>query len=79
MNILIFIFDTGMWLIDGTQYPFARIVNYIVTMLYYICNPLICFLWLLYTDYKINESRNGLLKRINLYNSMYNKYCFECY
>lgn len=66
-NILIFILDTGMWLVDGHQIEFLKIINYIVTMLYYISNPLICLLWLLYTDYKINESINGLLKRISFY------------
>jgi diguanylate cyclase (GGDEF)-like protein len=66
MNILIFLFDTGMWLIDGNQSAVLRTVNQAVTMLYYIANPLICLLWLLYTDYKIYESRNGLLKRARL-------------
>ncbi len=67
MNILIFVFDTGMWLLDGKQHEIALIANSIVTMLYYISNPLICLLWLMYTDYKINESRKGLLERIRFY------------
>lgn len=67
LNILVFVFDTGMWLIDGQQFTFARSLNYIVTTFYYILNPLICFAWLLYTDYKINENWKGLLKRIPYY------------
>lgn len=67
MNILIFLFDTGMWLVDGSPLAISITINYIVTMLYYISNPLICLLWLMYTDYKINESRNGLLKRMRFY------------
>lgn len=67
MNILIFIFDTGMWLVDGNSLGFLRTGNYIITMLYYISNPLICLLWLMYTDYKIYESKDGLLKRIRFY------------
>lgn len=67
INILIFIFDTGMWMVDGHHLAISRTINYIVTMLYYVSNPLICLLWLLYTDYKINESRKGLLKRIHFY------------
>ena len=67
MNILIFLFDTGMWMVDGNHLAISRTVNYVVTMLYYVSNPLICLLWLMYTDYKINESRNGLLRRIRLY------------
>lgn len=67
MNILIFLFDTGMWLLDGNHLVALRAVNYFVTMLYYVSNPLICLLWLMYTDYKIYESRSGLLKRIRFY------------
>lgn len=67
MNILIFIFDTGMWIFDGHQLAASRVANYIMTELYYISNPLICFLWLLYTDFKIHESRKGLLRRAYFY------------
>jgi len=45
MNILIFIFDAGMWLVDGNPLPVFRVINYIVTMLYYVSNPLICLLF----------------------------------
>lgn len=67
MNILIFLFDTGMWMVDGNHLAIYRTINHIVTMLYYVSNPLICLLWLMYTDYKINESRNGLITRIRFY------------
>ena len=67
VNIFIFIFDTGMWVLDGIPLVGFRIINVIVTVLYYVSNPLICFLWLTYTDFKINESREGLLKRIRFY------------
>ncbi len=67
MNILIFIFDSGMWLVDGDHFVGAKVINYIVTLLYYISNPLICFLWLMYTDFKIHESRIGLKKRVGFY------------
>lgn len=66
-NILIFLFDTGMWLLDGNPGPGMRIANYLATALYYVFNPLICFLWLLYTDLKIHESRSGLRKRARFY------------
>ena len=67
MNILIFTFDSGMWLVDGDHFVGAKVINYIVTLLYYISNPLICFLWLMYTDFKIHESRIGLKKRVGFY------------
>ncbi len=67
MNILIFLLDTGMWLLDGTRFPLSGVLMNFVTLLYYIGNPLICFLWLMYTDYKIHESRRRLRKRAFLY------------
>lgn len=67
LNIFIFVFDTGMWLLDGKPLSMYRIGNYIFTTLYYIFNPLICLVWLLYTDFKIYESRNGLIKRAKYY------------
>lgn len=67
LNLLIFIFDMGMWLVDGNPFWGFRIVNYVATTLYYILNPLICFLWVMYTDFKIYESRFDLLKRTRLY------------
>ena len=56
-----------MWLVDGDKQTYARAVNSVVTMLYYASNPLICLLWLMYTDFKINESKNGLIKRARFY------------
>lgn len=56
--LLIFLFDTGMWLFD--EKPKLRILNIIVTTGYYLLNPAICFVWLLYTDYKIFESKEAL-------------------
>ena len=67
MNIVIFALDTAMWLLDGKAHAGMRAANLIVTMLYYVSNPLICLIWLMYTDYKLFESREGLLKRTRLY------------
>ncbi|WP_283610671.1 GGDEF domain-containing protein [Faecalispora anaeroviscerum] len=66
-NLLIFLFDTGMWLLDGAPGPGLAALNYVSTTLYYLFNPLISFLWLLYTDFKIHESKSGLMKRAWFY------------
>lgn len=67
LNLLIFIFDTGMWLMDGKLFWGLQNGMNITTVLYYISNPFICFLWLLYTDIKIYENRLSLTKRIPFY------------
>lgn len=67
LNILIFFFDTIMWVIDGYIFPLSRTINVVATTFYYVLNPFICLVWLLYTDYKIYENKNGLLKRLPYY------------
>lgn len=67
VNIFICIFDTGMWIFNGDQLALSRTMNYFMTVLYYISNPLICLLWLIYTDFKIYESKKSLLRRIRFY------------
>lgn len=63
--LLVFLFDSGMWLFDGN--PKFRMLNILVTTGYYLLNPVICFVWLLYTDYKIFESKAELGKRFAFY------------
>lgn len=66
-TITILVFDSGMWFFDGKIFLFATEINYIVTIIYLILNPIICLLWLLYGDYKINNDKNSILKRLPLY------------
>lgn len=67
VTILIFIFDSGMWLAEGRATQIFMAVNYCSTLCYYILNPLICFVWLVYTDFKVFESRSGLCCRMRFY------------
>ena len=66
-NFLIILFDSAMWILDGSTFVFARQIHIFVTLCYYILNPLICFCWLLYSDYKLNRSRKYLLRRLTKY------------
>lgn len=67
LNLLIFVFDTGMWLSDKSPLPMMKIINYLSAILYYFLAPWICLLWLMYTDFKIHESRVGLYRRTFYY------------
>ncbi|MEG2525906.1 MAG: GGDEF domain-containing protein [Oscillospiraceae bacterium] len=66
-NVLIFFFDTAMWLVVGKSFFLAHQLNAFVTAMYYTFCPFMCFIWLLYTDFKINEDRSALLKRLKFY------------
>lgn len=67
LTLLIFILDTIMWVVDGKSGTWLLVTNYIVTTLYYISNPFICFLLLVYTDFKIYENKADLKKRAKFY------------
>ncbi len=67
LNLVIFLFDTGMWLSDNSPLWGMRTINYLSTILYYFFTPWICLLWLMYTDFKINESWADLLRRSRYY------------
>lgn len=62
-NAIILILDSFMWVLDGKTGPYVRELYLIVTMLYYVSNPVICVIWSIYADYQIfgDEDR---LKRI---------------
>ncbi len=65
--ICVLVADSGMWYFDGKHTLLSMGLNIISTALYYILNPLIGFIWLLYTDFQVFQSKAGLLKRIYLY------------
>ncbi len=52
--------DMGMWVLDGVSGPIVRGLYYLITVLYYIFNPLICMIWYCYVDYQIYKSRRHL-------------------
>ncbi len=70
-NLFIVLFDSGMWLLDGTNFLFAKQLNVFCTVMYFILNPLVFFIWVIYTDYKLNRSRKYLVKRMPIYSVMF--------
>lgn len=55
--IMILLFDSGMWLLDGKQFPYAYQLNWLITWFYYFFNCFVPFIWFEYTisffNYKI--------------------------
>lgn len=47
--IIMLLLDSGMWLIDGTIFPYSFLLNQIITATYYFFNCAIPFLWFYYT------------------------------
>jgi len=61
------VFDSGMWLIDGTAFFFSRGLNLLFSSVYYLMMPLIGLIWLLYCDYELYEGSARLRRKVRLY------------
>lgn len=64
INTLIIAFDVLMWILDGKSGLYLHETYLAVTGIYYILNPLICFVWYLYVDFFIYRSESRLKKVI---------------
>lgn len=57
VTLLLLLTDTAMWVLNGRQGNLFRIINISVTLIYYICHPLLLSLWTLYSDYSLFGDR----------------------
>lgn len=67
LNAIILVFDSATWLLDTLVYPNSIPILYAVNLAYYIIQPVICLLWLIYTDYKAFLDIDGLKRRLVYY------------
>ncbi|MBN7773217.1 GGDEF domain-containing protein [Clostridium aminobutyricum] len=63
----ILVLDSGMWLIDGKTFSFARELNFLISTAYYFLCGFISFIWLLYSDCKLNNTIRHLRNRLLVY------------
>ena len=54
------VLDSAMWLLDGRTEPGALSANRAATVLYYVCTPLPCYLWMLYCDFRVHGSKKRM-------------------
>lgn len=66
-NIIILAIDLAMWLIDGKSGDVFRGIHLTCGVLYYILNPLICYLWLLYVSFKLYPNFRKFKKTVCVY------------
>lgn len=63
--VAMLIIDILLWVVEGV--PGLGNANRIINCLYFMFNPLVVFLWLIYVDYKLFDNTKGLKKRIIFY------------
>lgn len=62
-TILLCAGEMSEFLIDGRQFPCARLLNYLLNTVVFSINILFAFLWTVYIDYKLFEPGRQLRKR----------------
>ncbi|SET34886.1 GGDEF domain-containing protein [[Clostridium] polysaccharolyticum] len=63
----IFLSDGAWILVDGLDFPGSQGINKVLNFLYYTLTGIVGLLWLLYTDYKIYESKERLVRCLKWY------------
>ena len=66
-DTIILLSDMGNWILSGIDSPLAVTLNLSCSVIYYLFNPLICFLWLVYADYQLYHNWTKLRRRMVLY------------
>ena len=67
VNIIVFVFDICMFVLDGKMFFGSRALLMISTVLYLLCNPIACLSWALYGDYSLHGDVKALKQRLWLY------------
>lgn len=67
INIALLAADMFTWILNGAVRPGARLANIFSNTLYFMLQPLMCFTWLLYCEYKLTENLQQLIHRILIY------------
>lgn len=62
VNIGLLAADAFMWILDGTSFLGARALHTLVTAVYYLLQPTMCMIWILYCEYKLTENRQRMRK-----------------
>lgn len=66
-TMYVLVLDSGLWLLDGKLFRFARELFLVTASGYYFLCVFICFTWLIYVDCTLNNTTQHLRKRLVLY------------
>jgi len=64
VTIIMLIVDAGCWLLDGTTFPYARILNYTVESFYYALHVIMPFFWALYVEISLSTDMTAASRRL---------------
>jgi len=64
ITILMLIVDAACWMLDGTVFPFARVLNYTVESLYYALHVIMPFFWAMYVEIALSTDMRTARRRL---------------
>ena len=64
VTIFMLIVDAACWVLDGTTFPFARVLNYIVESLYYAMHVIMPFFWVIYVEIALSTDMRAARRRL---------------
>lgn len=65
--LVVTVLDALTWIINGQIFPYCIMINRVITAACHFSVPLLMFLWVLYLDYKVNNSIAHLKKNFYWY------------
>lgn len=65
-GMLMLAVDASCWLVDGKQFPYARIVSYTLETIFFALYLLLPYIWLLYTEHALNENIKSVNRNIHI-------------
>ncbi len=64
ITILMLMIDAACWVLDGTVFPFARVLNYAAESAYYALHVIMPFFWAIYVEIALSTDMKAARRRI---------------
>ena len=64
VTIFMLTVDAACWMLDGTTFPFARVLNYTAESLYYALHVIMPFFWAIYVEIALSTDMRAARRRL---------------
>ena len=65
-NMIMLVIDASCWLVDGTTFPYARVLNYALQTVYYAMHVLLPFFWAFYVEIALSTDLQAARRRLTI-------------
>lgn len=64
VTIFMLVIDAACWVLDGTAFPMARVLNYTVESIYYALHVIMPFFWAIYVELALSANMKAARRRL---------------